>query len=212
MDLHKFGIKFLAVDADGVDILKLIPLYHRWIQQGTLEDLLIDVADYSHVPAGPGVMLIAHEGNYALDESGQERGVLYYSKRRLPGELSERFASVARKALRAADLMSADAELARALKIPGNRLQFFANDRLTAPNTDAAYIELEPAFRSFLDRLYAGSRYTVERESDPKERLSLRVQAENEVPLKTLLARLTHSASLSSDKPSLKVDPAIQLG
>jgi hypothetical protein len=191
MDLHKFGIKFFAADAEGIDILKLIPIYHRWIQQNALEDLLIDVADYSHVPAGPGVMLIAHEGNYALDETGHERGVVYYSKHQLAGELPERFARVARKALRAAQLMSEDTELGGALKLPGNRLEFFANDRLAAPNTDAAYAELQPALDTFLDRLYAGAPYSLARETDPKERLSVRVQAEGEVGLKTLLARLT---------------------
>jgi hypothetical protein len=191
MDLHKFGIKFFAPDAKGLDILKLIPIYHRWIQQSALEDLLVDVADYSHVPAGPGVMLIAYQGNYALDETGHERGVVYYSKQKLAGELPERFAQVARKALQAAELMSADAELEGALKLPGNQLQFFANDRLTAPNTDAAYAEIEPALKSFLDRLYAGAPYTLERDTDPRERLSVRVQAEGEVALKTLLARLS---------------------
>ncbi|HEX4024763.1 MAG TPA: hypothetical protein VHX52_08685 [Steroidobacteraceae bacterium] len=190
MDLHKFGIKFFVADGERLDILKLIPMYHRWIQQELLSDLLIDVADYSHVPAGPGVMLIAHEGNYALDETGHERGVVYYSKHRLAGELPERFAQVASKALKAAQLMSTDAQLEGALKLPGNRLQFFANDRLVAPNTDAAYAELEPAFRTFLDRLYAGARCTLAREADPKERLSLHVQAEGEVALETLLARL----------------------
>ena len=190
MDLHKFGIKFFAQDAERVDILKLIPIYHRWIQQGALEDLLIDVADYSHVPSGPGVMLIAHEGNYALDETGHERGVVYYSKQRLAGDLSGRFVQVAHKALKAAALMSSDAELEGALKVPGNRLQFFANDRLAAPNTDEAYAQLEPALRAFLDRLYAGTPYTVTRETDPKERLSVEVRAEGEVPLRTLLERL----------------------
>jgi len=191
MDLHRLGIKFFAADADGIDILKLIPIYHRWIQQSALDDMLIDVADYSHVPAGPGVMLIAHEGNYALDETGHERGILYYSKHRLAGELPERFATVARKALRAAELMSGDAELEGALKLPGDRLRLFANDRLVAPNTGEAYAEIEPALKSFLDRLYAGAPYTLEREPDPKERLSVRVQAEGEVALKTLLERLS---------------------
>lgn len=191
MDLHKFGIKFFASNAQDIDILKLIPIYHRWIQQSALEDLLIDVADYSHVPAGPGVMLIAHEGNYALDEAGHERGVMYYSKHKLTGELPERFALVASKALKAAQLMSGDTELAGALQVPGNRMEFFANDRLAAPNTDAAYGEIEPALKAFLDRLYAGARYTVTRETDPKERLSVRVQAEGEVALDTLLARLS---------------------
>jgi hypothetical protein len=190
VELHKFGIKLFAVDANGIDILKLIPMYHRWIQQEALDDLLIDVADYSHVPAGPGIMLIAHEGNYALDETGHERGVLYYSKHPLAGDLAERFARVASKTLKAAQLMAADAELNGELKVPGNRLQFFANDRLVAPNTDAAYAELEPALKSFLDRLYAGAPYTLARETDPKERLSVRVQAEGEVSLETLLTRL----------------------
>lgn len=190
MDLHKFGIKFFAADAEGVDILRLIPVYHRWIQQGALEDLLIDVADYSHVPAGPGVMLIAHEGNYALDETSHQPGVLYYSKRKLNGELQERLVEVARKALSAAELMSRDAELEGALKVPGNRLQFFANDRLVAPNTEAAYEELEPSLRVFLDRLYAGAPYTLRREADPKERLSVWAETEGEVPLNTLLERL----------------------
>jgi hypothetical protein len=192
MDLHKFGIKFFAgTDAEKIDILKLIPIYHRWIQQNALEDLLIDVADYSHVPAGPGVMLIAHEGNYALDETGHERGVVYYSKHRLAGELPERFAQVASKALKAARLMSEDAELEGALKVPGNRLQFFANYRLVAPNTDATYAEIEPALKSFLDRLYAGTKYTLTRELDEKERLSVRVEADGEVALETLLARVS---------------------
>lgn len=191
MDLHKFGIKFFAASSEPIDVLKLIPIYHRWIQQDLLEDLLIDVADYSHVPGGPGVMLIAHEGNYALDESGHERGVLYYSKQRLAGELPQRLAQVARKALKAARLMSADAELQGALKLPGNQLQFFANDRLVAPNTDAAYAELEPTLKEFLERLYAGAPYTLAREPEHKERLSVRVQAEGEPALETLLDRLT---------------------
>ena len=191
MDLNKFGIKFFAQDAQGFDILKLIPVYHRWIQRNALQDLLIDVADYSHVPSGPGVMLIAHEGNYALDETGHERGVVYYSKNKLTGDLSERFAHVAQRALKAAELMREDAELEGAVKVPGNRLQFFANDRLVAPNTDAAYAEIEPSLRTFLDRLYAGAPYTLTREGDPKERLSIRVQTDRPVELQTLLDRLS---------------------
>jgi len=191
MDLNKFGIKFFAQDAEAFDILKLIPVYHRWIQQNALEDLLIDVADYSHVPSGPGVMLIAHEGNYALDETGHERGVVYYSKHKLTGDLPERFAHVALRALKAAELMRADAELEGALQVPGNRLQFFANDRLAAPNTDEAYAEIAPSLKIFLDRLYAGAPYTVTREGDPKERLSVRVQTDRAVELKTLLGRLS---------------------
>ena len=191
MDLHKFGIKFLATDAQGIDILELIPIYHRWIQDKALDNLLIDVADYSHVPAGPGVMLIAHEGNYALDETGHERGIVYYSKQKLTGDLPERFAQVAYKALKATQLMSSDADLEGALRVSGTEMQFFANDRLAAPNTAEAYDEIEPEFKRFLDRLYDGAPYTLSREKDPRERLSLRVQAKANVNVDTLLSRLS---------------------
>ena len=46
-----------------------IPLFHGWIQEKIIPDhLLIDVADYSHIPDGPGIMLIAHEGHFSLDQ------------------------------------------------------------------------------------------------------------------------------------------------
>lgn len=191
MELHKLGFKLFARNAEQVDLLKFIPVFHRWIQNRALSDLLLDVADYSHVPAGPGVMLIAHEGNYGFDESGHERGVLYYSKRKLSGELPERMTTVARRTLEAAKLMAQDPELEQTVEVAGNDLLFFANDRLAAPNTDDSYAVLEPALRSFLDRLYAGADYSLERESDPRERLSVRVRSEQAVDVDILLARLS---------------------
>jgi hypothetical protein len=87
--------------------------------------------------------------------------------------------------------MSSDADLEGALHVSGAELQFFANDRLSAPNTDAAYEEIEPAFKRFLDRLYDGAPYTLSREQDPKERLSFRVQVKANVNVDTLLSRLS---------------------
>jgi len=190
MELHKFGFKFFAADADKVDLLALIPVFHRWIQGNALGDILIDVGDYSHVPAGPGIILVAHEGNYGFDENGNRRGVQYYSKQPLQGDLPTRLATVARKTLQAAQLLSQDAELNGTVRVPGNELQFFANDRLVAPNTDEAYAALEPALTAFLDRLYAGVPYSVERERDPRERLGVTVRAQEPVALETLLERL----------------------
>lgn len=188
MDLHKIGVKFLAEDADTLNLVELIPVFHRWIQTAAVEDLLIDVADYSHVPFGPGVMIIAHEGDYAFDESGGRRGFLYYSKHELEGDLDARLATVARKALKACKRMSAEQGLG-GVKFPGTALEIFANDRLVAPNTDTAYQAFEPALRRFLDKLYGGH-YEIERESDPRERLTVRVRATEGADVDALLERL----------------------
>lgn len=48
------------------DLEPAITVFHRCIQRGWLEGQLLDVADYRHVPAGPGVMLVGHDVDYSL--------------------------------------------------------------------------------------------------------------------------------------------------
>ncbi len=38
-----------------------------------------------HVPAGPGIVLIGHEGNYSVDNTGNRLGVRYNRKAVLDG-------------------------------------------------------------------------------------------------------------------------------
>ena len=189
MNLHKIGIKFFAVEKEPLDPLKLIPVFHQWIQQGSLGDLLIDVADYTHVPNGPGVMLIAHEGNYGYDETAGERGLLYYSKHPLDGDTAARFATVCRKTLQACRLLAAAEQTDGKLNFPGQRVQIFSNDRLAAPNTAEAYAEFEPLARGLLDKLFPQG-YELTRETDPRERLSVTATAKEGADAGTLLERL----------------------
>ena len=76
MDLQKFGIK-LYLNTDGnFESKDFIPVFHNWIQEKVVDDhLLIDVADYSHITDGPGVMLIAHEGHFSLDQENHQPGI-----------------------------------------------------------------------------------------------------------------------------------------
>ena len=62
-------VKIFAREPAAIDLADAIPVFHRWIQEQVSEELLVDVADYRHVPDGPGVMLIAHEANYSLDSA-----------------------------------------------------------------------------------------------------------------------------------------------
>lgn len=190
MDLHKIGVKFFTTEGDGIGLVEFIPVFHRWIQQRALDDLLIDVADYSHVHAGPGTMLIAHEGNYGVDETGSRRGLLYYSKRTLDGDLATRLAIVCRKALRACWLLEQDDDLRGRIRFGGGEIQVIANDRLVAPNTDTTYEALRPALDTLLAKLYPGATPEIARESDPKERFCVTVRIAENVGVATLLERL----------------------
>lgn len=193
MELHKLGVKFFVQDPASVGFLEFIPIFHRWIQTRALDDLLIDVADYSHVHAGPGILLVAHEGNYGVDETGNRRGLLYYSKHPLEGDLAVRLTTVCRKTLQACRLLEREPELEGRIKFRGEKLQVFANDRLAAPNTDETFAAFEPALTEFLARLYPGEEYLLIRETDPKERFSVTVRASVPVEVGTLLERLDAS-------------------
>src|SRR5712672_3004964 len=73
-------VKVFAREPARIDLGDAIPIFHGWIQNHVFPEMLIDVADYRHVPNGPGVMLIAHEANYSLDNTKGRLGLLYSHK------------------------------------------------------------------------------------------------------------------------------------
>jgi hypothetical protein len=190
MELHKLGCKFFFENGADIDLLEFIPVFHRWIQTRALDELLIDVADYSHVYAGPGILLIAHEGDYGIDETGNHRGIAYHRKRPLSGTLTERLTQVCKRTLLAARLLERSPEFADRVRFRGNRLHVLANDRLNAPNTGETWAAFEPALTGLLNKLYPGSEFTLERETDPKALFSVTVQSSEPVGIDTLLDRL----------------------
>jgi len=97
-NVYRIGAKVFCTQGADLALEELIPIFHRWIQQKRTSNLLIDVADYSHVPAGPGILLVAHEGNYMVDDLGGRRGLTFYRKQPLAGGMGERLLAVAREA------------------------------------------------------------------------------------------------------------------
>ena len=81
MDTVKYELKFFLDDASEVELEEFIPVFHDWIQTQQIEELLIDVADYRHVPHGPGVVLVAHDAHYAMDLAEGRLGLLYSRRR-----------------------------------------------------------------------------------------------------------------------------------
>lgn len=49
------------------DLEPAIQVFHRCLQRGWLEGALLDVADYRHVPSGPGVLLVGHDVDLGLE-------------------------------------------------------------------------------------------------------------------------------------------------
>jgi hypothetical protein len=174
MDFHRLGIKFFAADPAAVRLEDFIPIFHAWIQKQSLSGhLLIDIHDYSHMHQGPGILLVAHEGNLSIDMSDGRPGLFYY--RKTPTALSpvEHLSTIFRSALHARRLVEKDA----GIRFSSDELLIVANDRLGAPNNEQAFLELRSVLREALEQVFEKSDFRLTRvHADPKERLAVRVE------------------------------------
>ena len=196
MDAVKYELKLFLDDASGVELEEFIPVFHDWIQTQQLAELLIDVADYRHVPQGPGVVLIAHDAHYVMDLTDARLGLLYSRRREThPSRcairsIGERLRSVWHCALTACQRLEAHPALHGRLRFRGNELLLRCNDRLRAPNTSATYDELCQHLEPFLATLYPGQRVEVGHMRGNTSRLTVAITVPEPLDIGTLLARL----------------------
>jgi hypothetical protein len=188
--LDHVNVKIFARESSAaVDLEPAIPMFHRWIQDSLLNELLIDIADYRHVPAGPGIMIIGHSSNYSLDLAFSRLGLLYNSKLPSSGTLEEKLQRAFAAALTACALVEQEPAFRDRLSFDAGQCEVIFNDRLLAPNTDATWTAIQPEIQAFLEQLFGKDGYTVERIGEPRERLRLSVRASQDFPALVLLER-----------------------
>jgi hypothetical protein len=190
MELQHVNVKLLLAHPEEIDLEPLIPVFHGWIQEQGTEELLLDVADYRHVPAGPGVVLIGHEGNYSVDNTDNRFGVRYNRKMPLDGSNQDRFAQAARAALSACQRLEAEPRLAGKLRFNGCDVELFINDRLLAPNSDATREAALPDIQAFSAKLCGGGKYSLSFDKDPRKLFGASVKASRQFATGDLLANL----------------------
>ncbi len=191
MDLQHINVKVFFRFPRNVDLKDFLQIFNGWIQRHVSDELLIDVADYAHVHNGPGVLLIGHEVNYSIDNTGGRLGLLYNRKAPVQGTNVEKLALALKAALTAAQRI----EKENKLKFSANEVQLIINDRLVAPNTEDTLAELFPDFKAVFDQLFSGSTYEIAQDTNPRERFSVLVKTPGNLPGKFdvngLLANVT---------------------
>ena len=190
MDSSKLAVKFYADESSDVSADEVVPVFHSWIQERALADhMLIDVADYSHVPDGPGAVLVAREANIHLDRFDKQLGLRYSHKQRLEGSFSDRLRLVFRAALRACELLEQNTTLGGRIRFRTDQASFQINDRLLAPNTTHTFDALKPELNRFLTELYGEVR-VEHRQDDPKKLFEVFIRSNANPDITTLLSRL----------------------
>ena len=151
MQLQHVNIK-IFVDGDlQIDLQRIIEVFHRWTAEQSMDEMLIDVADYRHVPAGPGIVLVGHEADYALDNAGNLLGLLYNRKAAIDGSNADRFRQALAAASKACDLL--EDEFPGQLRFNRKEFELIINDRAFAPNTAETFESCKPELKAFLGEL-----------------------------------------------------------
>ena len=163
----------------------LIPVFHSWIQNKTLDELVIDVADYSHVYQGPGVVLIGHAVDYYYDESEGKPGLLFSRKRDFKGDFKSLLYDAFSQTFKACLLL--EQEKGINLSFATDELLVRVVDRLHIDNREESFERLETLVKEIARENYQTEVFT-QRVEDKKGPLSIRVRFDQPNALSTLVS------------------------
>jgi uncharacterized protein (DUF2126 family) len=169
MDVQHFRVKLFATSEGHPRLGEAIPVFHRWIQERSLPETMIDVADYEHVPNGPGIILVCHEAIYGLDQEKGRLGLLYNRRTALNGSAEDRLLQAVQAVKSAAAQLEREPEFAGQLRFDQTAWEVAVNDRALAPNTDATWQALSPVIGNVFDLIIGAGQYRLDRGGDPRE-------------------------------------------
>ncbi|HEY3254978.1 MAG TPA: hypothetical protein VGJ91_13555 [Polyangiaceae bacterium] len=183
---ERLQLKLYLEPSEHFELEALIPVFHRFIRDQLIKELLIDVVDYSHVPDGPGVVLIGHGADFYVGALDGAYGLVYSRKRGGPGP-EARLEDALRRLINAARLL--EQENALKWRFKSAELSLRLTDRLRAPNDDLTFASTKAEVEALFARVY-GSDIAIERLAASKEPLGLRITANSSPSLEALLEKL----------------------
>ena len=187
MPTHKISVKLYFDQGQEIAPEIWFKIFNNWISAHDGSAVLLDVADYSHVPNGPVTLLIGHEYDISIDDTDAKRGLLYNRKQPGGDGFAQQLAAVVRATCETCRRLEAE----EGVVFRGNDLRIILNDRLNAANTDATHEAIQGDLNALSRRLYNGAKVAVLRRTGAKQRFTLDLHAEGDWPIETLLKNLS---------------------
>jgi len=86
MKTSKYSVSFPVTELGQISVEKVINEFHKWVKEQQPSQLHLDVADYSHVPDGPGILLVGFHEIIAFRLNAVEPELVITQKSPLEGE------------------------------------------------------------------------------------------------------------------------------
>lgn len=199
-DLQRIQIKILTNAPHGLKLDSFIEIFGRWRAEKHHPAGWVDLADYAHVPRGPGIVLIGQRCNFSFDMADPAPGLLYFAKKGLAGSPSARVVAAIQSCLELSKRLIAEPEFPAGVELRTDAFELSFPDRLETPNTPATEEELRPAVRHALDALCGANGYELTPQADPKQSYGFSIRAKKAEPLGALLERLDGGKQIPNPK------------
>jgi hypothetical protein len=171
--MQNINVKIFATPESSIDWADLIPVFHRWIRDNEVPGTPIDVADYAHVPEGPGVLLIADEAFYSVDNRTGRLGFLYNRRRPVDDDLAANIRDAYDAALTGARKLEGEV---KGLQFDPAHFEIFVNDRALAPNNEDTDQTVRPAVEAFCTERFGKPAQVTSASPDPRSLYRLEVR------------------------------------
>lgn len=186
IDLQRINVKMLAQAPPDFELNPFLAIFGRWRNDKEHPEVWVDLADYAHMPKGPGVVLIGKRGNFSIDLADPAPGLLYCGKRDYEGSNEQRILETFRRGIGLVKPLLAEADYPPQLQLQPEAWELTFNDRLDTPNTDATDAELRPGIDAALKTLFGDGGYEAQRETDPERRYAFSIRAKHSIDLDAL--------------------------
>lgn len=190
LDLQRISVKILTDAPPDLNLDPFLSIFSRWRTETEHPARWMDLADYAHMPRGPGIVLIGHMCNFSFDLGSAAPGILYVTKKGLEGALEDRIRSVLRDCFAMSRRLVAEQEFPTGVHLLPGSLKLAFNDRLETPNSEPTDRLLRPVIAAVLDDLLGAGAYEMRRQPDPGKRYGFSVHSPSAPALEDLISRL----------------------
>ncbi|MCU0307970.1 MAG: hypothetical protein MUE51_09450 [Thermoleophilia bacterium] len=188
---NRIAVRIELAQPAALDPEDLVPVFHGWIRRGALEGVLIDVARYGHVHHGPGILLIGHEADHAIDLAGGRPSLLVTTKRGLDGTAADRLRAAVARALATAAALEAEPALGGRGRVRADAVTLRVLDRLAAPNEAATLAALGDDLEALAGDLWPDQEAGVQwLDEDPRAPFAVRLSVASDPGVAVVAASL----------------------
>ncbi|MDA1190296.1 MAG: hypothetical protein O3A46_01285 [Candidatus Poribacteria bacterium] len=181
-DLKRIDIKLYIANPDAVVWEDYLRIFTEWRDENRAEWL--DIADYFHVPAGPGALLVGKTCHISVDNRHNRPGILYSLRGTVSGSTQERIAESLRKTLEYTNKLQQHDNCP--LTVNTDEIDFIVNDRMNFPNDAASYNAIKSDLAAAIEDVF-GKGATFTQNSSPTERLTVHIKrSDNRSPAQVL--------------------------